>query len=269
MRLITTCPACTTSFFVRPVQLDAHRGDVRCGKCSHVFNALDRLAEVDAPPLDELQQDTSTAAQPSQTVSAALPTPTPAPAHASAPGIPARAQETPGIFGEVKSKGRSSARRRIVWPYYVFALLLVMIGALQTLYFLRTPISTQWPGMKPLLTQACDLAGCKVDLPRNISQLVIDDSDLQEDADHEDVIRLSTLLINNAPYAQAYPLLELTLTDKNDHPVLRRAFTAAEYLPKGRAVEAGIPAGDELQIKLALTSGDVDVSGYRVYLTYP
>lgn len=263
MRLITTCPACATSFFVRPEQLDAHRGDVRCGKCSHVFNALDRLAEVDAAPLDALQHDTPPAAHPDQTVSAAQP------AIAPAPAIPARAQETPGIFGEVKSKGRGSARRRIVWPYYLFTLLLVMIGALQTLYFLRTPISTQWPGMKPMLTQACDLAGCKVDLPRNISQLVIDDSDLQEDADHEDVIRLSTLLINNAPYAQAYPLLELTLTDKNDHPVLRRAFTAAEYLPKGRAVEAGIPAGDELQIKLALTSGDVDVSGYRVYLTYP
>ena len=132
------------------------------------------------------------------------------------------------------SSGRGSARRRIVWPYYVFTLLLVMIGALQTLYFLRTPISTQWPGMKPMLTQACDLAGCKVDLPRNISQLVIDDSDLQEDADHEDVIRLSTLLINNAPYAQAYPLLELTLTDKNDHPVLRRAFTGPH--PRRRLV---------------------------------
>jgi predicted Zn finger-like uncharacterized protein len=43
--LITSCPACSANFYVTPEQLSAHRGDVRCGKCSLVFNALDRLSE--------------------------------------------------------------------------------------------------------------------------------------------------------------------------------------------------------------------------------
>src|SRR5690606_10429998 len=47
MRLVTTCPQCSAAFYVGPEQLAAHRGDVRCGKCEHVFNALDRLAEVE------------------------------------------------------------------------------------------------------------------------------------------------------------------------------------------------------------------------------
>ena len=262
MSLVTACPACSTHFFVNTAQLNAHHGDVRCGKCSHVFNAMDRLGEVDATTISEVAQ----------------PTPQPAPLTAAAPDVApakltpspvAKPAETPGIFGEVKSKKRIAGRRKITWPYYVFALLLLMSGIVQVLYFMRTPLSTQWPELKPFLVSTCSFVGCKVDLPRNIDQLVIDDSDLQEDAEHEDVIRLSTLLINNAPYAQAYPLLELTLTDRNDRPVLRRAFTAAEYLNKGRDVNAGIAPGEELQIKLALTSSDVDVSGYRVYLSYP
>lgn len=262
MSLVTACPACSTHFFVNTVQLNAHHGDVRCGKCSHVFNALDRLGEVDVTTTSEVALPIA------QPVSLAAAAPDVAPARL-APSPVAKAAETPGIFGEVKSRKRIAGRRNITWPYYVFALLLLMTGFVQVLYFLRTPLSTQWPELKPFLISTCSLVGCKVDLPRNINQLVIDDSDLQEDAEHEDVIRLSTLLINNAPYAQAYPLLELTLTDRNDRPVLRRAFTAAEYLNKGRDMEAGIAPGEELQIKLALTSSDVDVSGYRVYLSYP
>jgi predicted Zn finger-like uncharacterized protein len=259
MSLITACPACSTNFFVKTEQLNAHHGDVRCGKCSHVFNALECLGEIEESPVPEMLHPP--VSQPD------APVPPPA-----AP-LAAKPVETPAIFGEIKSKAKplSSGQRRskVIWPYYAFSLVLLLIGVLQMAYFLRTPIATHWPTTKPLLAGACDLVGCKVELPKDISLLLIDDSDLQEDAEHEDVIRLSTLLINNAPFAQAYPLLELTLTDKNDRPVLRRAFTASEYMAKGSDLDAGIPAGEELQIKLALTSGDIDVSGYRVFIAYP
>jgi predicted Zn finger-like uncharacterized protein len=47
MRLVTSCPACNAAFYVSAGQLKAHQGNVRCGQCEHVFNALDRLAKVD------------------------------------------------------------------------------------------------------------------------------------------------------------------------------------------------------------------------------
>jgi predicted Zn finger-like uncharacterized protein len=39
MVTVTTCPACHTRFRVTPEQMDAHGGDVRCGRCAKVFNA--------------------------------------------------------------------------------------------------------------------------------------------------------------------------------------------------------------------------------------
>lgn len=256
MSLITACPACSTNFFVTSEQLNAHHGDVRCGKCSHVFNALDRLGEVEEAPIPDIVPQEAPVVPP-----AVITTPS------------AAAIETPSIFGEVATKtktlSRGKRKPKVVWPYYVFAAGLLLIASLQILYFLRTPIATQWPGVKPFLASACDIMGCTVELPKDINLLVIDDSDLQEDAEHEGVIRLSTVLINNASFAQAYPMLELTLTDKNDRPVLRRAFAANEYANKGTDISAGIPAGEELQIKLALTSSNVEVFGYRVFVTYP
>jgi len=39
----TTCPSCHAVFRVKPEQLDAHAGKVRCGKCAYVFNGFETL----------------------------------------------------------------------------------------------------------------------------------------------------------------------------------------------------------------------------------
>src|SRR5688572_32746163 len=41
--LITTCSHCQARFRVTPQQLNARQGQVRCGKCSQVFNGFQVL----------------------------------------------------------------------------------------------------------------------------------------------------------------------------------------------------------------------------------
>ena len=53
MVMITTCPACHTRFRVSPEQMEAHGGDVRCGRCAKVFNAHVYLEH----NLEELQHE--------------------------------------------------------------------------------------------------------------------------------------------------------------------------------------------------------------------
>ena len=43
--MLTRCPACQTVFRLRPEQLHARRGEVRCGHCFHPFNALEHALE--------------------------------------------------------------------------------------------------------------------------------------------------------------------------------------------------------------------------------
>lgn len=45
--LTTRCPSCGTTFRVRPEQLTARNGRVRCGKCQTAFSALASLEEMD------------------------------------------------------------------------------------------------------------------------------------------------------------------------------------------------------------------------------
>ncbi|MBU3735594.1 MAG: DUF3426 domain-containing protein [Methylobacterium sp.] len=147
--------------------------------------------------------------------------------------------------------------------------MLILSAAAQLTYFMRTELAAMYPDLRPYLERACAEVGCSVALPRNIHLLSIDDSDLQEDIDYQNVIVLSSTLINTAPYDQAFPSLELTLTDLGDHPVLRRIFSPGEYLPAQHAATAGMHPGEEVRVRLSLSVQGIRPTGYRVYLVYP
>lgn len=50
MSYTTQCPSCQTRFKVNDKQLSAANGLVRCGRCSHVFNATEHFVSTDTPP---------------------------------------------------------------------------------------------------------------------------------------------------------------------------------------------------------------------------
>lgn len=49
MALITRCPGCGTAFRITPLDLQAHGGDVRCGRCARIFSGYDALSTVRDP----------------------------------------------------------------------------------------------------------------------------------------------------------------------------------------------------------------------------
>lgn len=151
---------------------------------------------------------------------------------------------------------------------WIFLITLMVSAIAQCVYFLRHQMALYYPNFKPSLVQVCEKIGCSIDLPKKIELIVIDDSDIQEDAEHAGLMRLSTTLINQAGFQQAYPNLELTLTDAEDKPKLRRIFKPHEYLPANTNIAKGLAAGEELKVKLAMTTQGIVVAGYRVFVTY-
>jgi len=69
---------------------------------------------------------------------------------------------------------------------------------------------------------------------------------------------------------QAWPSIELELTDANDKAVLRRVFTPGEYLPQnGAAAASGFGARSEQPIKLHFALADLKPSSYHIFIFYP
>ncbi len=59
MALITCCPNCAATFRVTPLHLQAHGGDVRCGRCAQIFNGFASLATMQEPEAADLSKTTA------------------------------------------------------------------------------------------------------------------------------------------------------------------------------------------------------------------
>ena len=152
---------------------------------------------------------------------------------------------------------------RALWPFVIVSLLLVVALVSQLLLHFRTQVVQRWPSSVSLF----ELAAVDVPLPRNSEQVAIETSDLQSD-NVRGLFVLQATLRNRASYPQAWPALELSLTDTNDKVVSRRILPASVYLPPASDPLA-FPANGEIAVKLWLEAKDIGAAGYRLYIFYP
>jgi predicted Zn finger-like uncharacterized protein len=194
-----------------------------------------------------------------------VPPKAPIPAERGASPTPARslrAGEPPLDFGR-----NQPARKRLgLWWSIPVALLLVLVLAGQVAYYQRASLMVLFPGLRPEAEKLCARAGCELPYPRRAEMMSIESSALAADPNNPAVMVLSATLRNRAPFPQAQPALELTLTDSGDQALARRVLTPADYGAGGRAF---FPAESELPIKLYFDASAVKATGYRLYLFYP
>ena len=285
--MITRCPSCHTHFRVYPEQLAARGGHVRCGKCSRIFNGREYLVEKSpaSRPLGPAAEsafpgaDTVAAEQvpamaqtgeprfedPAMVNAAAVAAET----AAAAAKLPAAAASGTSAFDFGPVAAGAPARRVRRWPWFLGAPLLLLTLLAQAAYYYRSAITLLFPEVKPYAIALCARLGCDVPLPRRIDMMSIEASDLQADTVNPNVMVLSATIKNRAIFSQQPPLLELTLTDAQDHPVVRRVLTPQDYLGIAVNTQAGFAANSETAIKVFIEGSQVKATGYRLYLFYP
>ncbi len=188
------------------------------------------------------------------------PLPVTPPLVAAKPAVAAPAIDTPAFdFGPAPR-----AKRSLWWLPLSFILLLLLLG--QTTFYFRGAIALLFPELKPYISELCVELGCEVPLPRRAELFGIETSDLQADPANPGIMVLSATLRNRAAFPQAFPALELTLTNDRDQPLARRVLQVGDYLPDPPAAFA---ASSERQIRLHVEAGTLKASGYRLYLFFP
>lgn len=269
--MITKCPSCSTLFRVTPGQLQAHQGQVRCGRCTTVFDGL--LGLVASP---EPAQEAAAKAGTAEPAGFELRPVEPARAAVEPPPAVARAVETADFerdFGPAPEQlsldaqlyPQESPRGARWWAAGTVLLMLALAG--QATYFYRADLSAQYPGLRPYLLQLCDLLHCQLLPPQRPKQIAIEASDLQAtDPARPGVIQLTATLRNHAGHTLGYPALDLVLTNTKEHTLARRIFLPQEYLDRAKDVTAGIPANAELTVRLDLDTGELNPAGFRLDL---
>jgi predicted Zn finger-like uncharacterized protein len=263
MKMVTSCPACGTAFRVHPDQLTARGGQVRCGQCTTVFDARSALvAEPDAreavpapPPATRTDEIALVEAAVSQPLGNTLP---------PEPEISLSESESEFEFGP-RSRGRSRLATAL-WALGCAAGTLLLAG--QAAYAYRGELAVLWPAARPWLATACETLRCTIPLPQHSDLISLESSELAAERGVAGVLTLSAVLRNRAGFAQAYPALELTLTDGQDRPLARRVLAPSDYLGARAAREPVFAAGSEASFRLHIDAAGLGASGYRLYAFY-
>lgn len=209
-------------------------------------------AAADEPPRDETPEETTQAAREAGLVAARELAETPGYNRWSA-----------GTLASNPLAGLEAEHPRAKWPFVLASLILLVALLAQLAYYYRTELTQRLPSLADVYT-SLDI---DVPLPRQVELVSIETSDLQSD-NARGLLVLQATLKNRANYAQAWPALELALTDTHDAVVARRVLAAADYLPP-KVDPTAFPANSETGLRLWIETKDVAAAGYRLYVFYP
>jgi predicted Zn finger-like uncharacterized protein len=193
------------------------------------------------------------------------------------------------------------AERRAIWRHpvvrgvlSVLALGLITLLAGQAAHHWRNELAAQQPAMAPWLAQWCELAHCRIEAPRQIDDLQVDNIQLvRTPSEGEDTYRLTAIIHNRADIALSWPQLDLNLTDANGQLLVRRVFqvTDARMVPSKDSPDAttgagsgtmgaakaaslpavphNVPANTQTTVQWQLRAPDLKLAGYTAELFYP
>ncbi|UGB37770.1 zinc-ribbon and DUF3426 domain-containing protein [Frateuria soli] len=234
--MYTQCPDCRTVFSLDASVLAHARGAVICSNCETLFDALDTLADQLPPePFRLLPGNTRSEEAPRLEVAIYRPREDVPVAVAEAPSTPAF---TPGFVRDRRT-ARQRPRR---WPWVVTCICLALLLAAQVAWAKRDVLVAD-PAIGAWLRQACTTLGCRLPLVRDVHRLHLVARDVQAHPSVPGALMISATVRNDAPFAQPYPVVSLTLSDADGHHVAMRRLHPSEYLDDAAVLRAGLAPG--------------------------
>lgn len=166
------------------------------------------------------------------------------------------------------------ARSRAFWRSpairVVLVLMFLLLGgllAIQVGVHDRDRLAAAEPALRPWLARACEHLNCRIAPPRQIDAIAIESSTFNKL--RGDAYRLNFTVKNQAGMAVAMPALELTLTDGQDQPVLRRVLLPADLGANAGIIGPSAEWSGSLALAIAGNGSNARIAGYRLLAFYP
>lgn len=242
--MYSQCPECLTIYKVGAAMLAQSHGSVRCGHCNAVFDALRTLTEqLPDESVRHLLAHPGDEAPPQLAVPALRPKagqqhtllfdPDERPARAPA----ARRPHTPAF-----ARARRTQPLARNWPWALGALGLLLSLFAQIGYAERAVLLDD-AHVRPMLDGICATLGCRLPLRHDPAKLELLSRDIRPHPSVPNALIVSATLRNDAAFAQAFPDVEITLSDLDENRIAMRRFRPREYITDSRSLAAGLAPG--------------------------
>jgi predicted Zn finger-like uncharacterized protein len=158
------------------------------------------------------------------------------------------------VINWLKSPEAPSAK---LWGSALAVNLLLLMS--QGVYFYGND-ALQNPSLRKQLERGCQALGCVLPAYKNRDELVVMQSALTE---KNGFYEFSSVIINQAEFAQNYPSIKLTLLNLNGEPLAQRVFLAKHYLNEDNNA---IASNQSFEVSLAIAPTGKTIGGYTFEL---
>lgn len=237
--MYTQCPECLTIFKLSGAELAATSGSVRCGHCSAVFDALRTLTEQLPPePIGALETHAAGVAPPQL----GLPVFRPNPGQSALlfdPDDRPRAAERPATPAFTRRR-RTRKQRNGLW-IAGSVLLALTLGA--EIAWAERASWLDDARVRAWIDPACARLGCVLPPRRDASRLELLSRDIRPHPSVPGALIISATVRNDADFAEAFPTVEITLSDLDETRIAMRRFGPRDYVSDARTIAAGLAPG--------------------------
>lgn len=149
--------------------------------------------------------------------------------------------------------------RRLIWNSGA-ALLILTLG-LQYIYVIRDELA-QSNSSRPWIETYCNILGCDIPLRRELQSIELLQREISQDPDQDNVLRVRAMFVNQAQFKQAYPVIQVTLSDTSNQVIAIRRLQPEEYLAD-QPVRQGMIPGRQVTLELRFFKPEQPVSTYE------
>ncbi|HEY0199166.1 MAG TPA: zinc-ribbon and DUF3426 domain-containing protein [Rhodanobacter sp.] len=269
--MYTQCPECLSVFSLDAHTLAQAHGHVICGHCRASFDSIATLTDQLPPePFHELPVNEPAYEPPGVDLVVYRPRPDPPAVIANEPAATESATTedftqlvfAPRFAREPKTRRSKRASKRAArleraprepgerhWPWVVAGLMLALLLCLQLAWakrdmLIRDPMAGGW------LRSACRTLGCELPLVASPDQIELLASNVQAHPSVAGALMISASVRNDAPFAQPYPVLAITLSNAQGKHLSMRRLQPREYLDDSAVLQRGLAPGESAVLLL-------------------
>ena len=169
------------------------------------------------------------------------------------------AAEAPAILqSDLDALSKLPLRRgasRVFWHGLVVAL--GIAAAVQTAWIYRQELTVRFPQSTVVVAYVCGHIDCGTGAKVQAGAIRLLARDVRDHPQYEAALLVNATMVNGAPSAQPYPVIELTLRDAVGNIMGARQFRPQEYLDESISIENGMPSERPIYVVMELGGGAV------------
>jgi len=148
------------------------------------------------------------------------------------------------------------------WPLAAACIAMTLLLGFQIIHHYRQTL-VRHPTFGPALKSFYSVFGKNLEPRWELQAYSIKQWGIVSDPQEPGVLRVRASIVNNATFAQPYPLLKLTLEDRFGTHLGARAFRPVEYLPSAGSATRLLDAGVAANVDLAIVDPGEEAVGFQ------